>query len=56
MSGHPHRLDDRVEKNVETLSNFSSFGMGGASHPNQLDAVKLFEPERVARQRNDIGG
>jgi len=39
---------------VEKLSNFSSFGMGGVSHPSQLYAVKLFEPERVARQRKAI--
>ena len=40
--------------NIETLSNFSSFGMGGVSHPSQLYAVKLFEPERVALQRKAI--
>lgn len=40
--------------NVEKLSNFSSFGMGGVSHPSQLYAVKLFEPERVAQQRKAV--
>ena len=40
--------------NIKTLSNFSSFGMGGVSHPSQLYAVKLFEPERVALQRKAI--
>jgi aspartate/methionine/tyrosine aminotransferase len=38
-------------KNVETLSNYSSFGMGGVSHPSQHYAVKLLEPERVAQAR-----
>merc|ERR1740117_705230 len=42
------------KKNVETLSNFSSFGMGGVSHPSQLYAVKLFEPNRVAQARKAI--
>ncbi|MEM7194322.1 MAG: pyridoxal phosphate-dependent aminotransferase [Pseudomonadota bacterium] len=40
--------------NIEKLSNFSSFGMGGVSHPSQLYAVKLFEPERVKQQRSAI--
>ncbi|CAD7928480.1 unnamed protein product [Amoebophrya sp. A25] len=42
------------KKNIETLANFSSFGMGGVSHPSQLYAVKLFEPERVLCARNAI--
>ncbi|GMI18549.1 hypothetical protein TrLO_g8930 [Triparma laevis f. longispina] len=29
------------KKNIETLSNYSSLGMGGVSHPSQLYAVKL---------------
>lgn len=40
--------------NVETLSNFSSFGMGGVSHPSQLYAVELLEPGRVARAREAV--
>ncbi len=40
--------------NVEKLSNFSSFGMGGVSHPSQLYAVKLLEPRRVAQQRKAV--
>jgi aminotransferase len=40
--------------NIEKLSNFSSFGMGGVSHPSQLYAVKLLEPERVVLQRKAI--
>merc|ERR1719174_1235136 len=42
------------KKNIETLANFSSFGMGGVSHPSQLYAVKLFEPNRGALQRKAI--
>lgn len=42
------------KKNVETLSNFSSFGMGGVSHPSQLYAVQLFEPSRIEKQRKAI--
>ena len=42
------------KENVEKLSNFSSFGMGGVSHPSQSYAVKLFESERVAKQRKAI--
>jgi aspartate/methionine/tyrosine aminotransferase len=42
------------KKNVEVLSHFSSFGMGGVSHPSQLYAVKLFEPARVLKARSAI--
>merc|ERR1712146_788764 len=38
------------KRNIETLANFSSFGMGGVSHPSQLYAVKLFEPDVSTRQ------
>jgi aspartate/methionine/tyrosine aminotransferase len=37
------------KKNVETLQNFSSFGMGGVSHPSQLYCAKLLEPERAKK-------
>ncbi len=40
--------------NVEVLSNFSSFGMGGVSHPSQLYAVELLEPGRVALAREAV--
>jgi len=40
--------------NVETLSNFSSFGMGGVSHPSQLYAAELLEPSRVALAREAV--
>lgn len=39
------------KKNVETLQNYSSFGIGGVSHPSQLYAVKLLEPARVKKAR-----
>lgn len=42
------------KKNIETLSNYSSFGMGGVSHPSQMYALKLFEPARVAQQRQAV--
>ena len=42
------------KKNVETLSNFSSFGMGGVSHPSQHYAVELLEPSRVALAREAV--
>merc|ERR1719336_1734726 len=42
------------KKNVETLANFSSFGMGGVSHPSQHYAVKLFEPSRVRKARRAV--
>ncbi|MCR9246846.1 MAG: pyridoxal phosphate-dependent aminotransferase [bacterium] len=41
-------------KNIETLANFSSFGMGGVSHPSQLYAVELLEPARVAQARDAV--
>ncbi|NKB87285.1 MAG: aminotransferase class I/II-fold pyridoxal phosphate-dependent enzyme [Acidobacteria bacterium] len=40
--------------NIQTLSNFSSFGMGGVSHPSQLYAVELLEPARVALARDAV--
>ena len=42
------------KRNVETLSNFSSFGMGGVSHPSQLYAAELLEPSRVAQARDAV--
>lgn len=42
------------KKNIETLSNYSSFGMGGVSHPSQKYAVKLLEPNRVKQARQAI--
>jgi aminotransferase len=40
--------------NIEVLGNFSSFGMGGVSHPSQRYALELFAPERVAQARRAV--
>ena len=40
--------------NIETMSNYSSFGMGGVSHPSQHYAVKLLEPGRVKQARKAV--
>ena len=37
------------KENIEILGNFSSFGMGGVSHPSQRYALALFEKERIAQ-------
>lgn len=42
------------KRNIETMANFSSFGMGGVSHPSQLYAVELLEPGRVAQAREAV--
>merc|ERR1719409_1782671 len=42
------------KRNIEVLANFSSFGMGGVSHPSQLYAVELFKPERVLKARKAV--
>jgi len=39
---------------IETMSNYSSFGMGGVSHPSQHYAVKLLKPERVKQARKAV--
>jgi len=44
------------KQNIETMSNFSSFGMGGVSHPSQLYAAELLEPSRVAQARDAVAG
>ena len=40
--------------NIEIMSNYSSFGMGGVSHPSQHYAVKLLESNRVKKARKAI--
>ena len=40
--------------NIEIMSNFSSFGMGGVSHLSQHYAVKLLESARVKKARKAI--
>ena len=42
------------KEHVEILSNFSSFGMGGVSHPSQLYALELLEKDRVAMARQAV--
>lgn len=42
------------QSNIEVLSNYSSFGMGGVSHPSQLYAAELLEPGRVAQARDAV--
>lgn len=41
-------------RNVEILGNFSSFGMGGVSHPSQCFALELLGGERVALARRAV--
>ena len=40
--------------NIEIMANYSSFGMGGVSHPSQHYAVKLLEPNRVKKARKAV--
>lgn len=40
--------------NVEILGNFSSFGMGGVSHPSQCYALELLQPERMIKVRDAV--
>ena len=42
------------KSNIEIMANYSSFGMGGVSHPSQHYAVKLFEPGRVKKARKAV--
>jgi aspartate/methionine/tyrosine aminotransferase len=41
-------------ENVEILSNFSSFGMGGVSHPSQCYALELFGKDRIRQARSAV--
>ena len=41
-------------RHIEILGNFSSFGMGGVSHPSQLYALELFREERIAMARSAV--
>jgi len=41
-------------ENVEILSNFSSFGMGGVSHPSQCYAMELFGKDRIQLARKAV--
>ena len=42
------------KKNIEVLGNFSSFGMGGVSHPSQRYALELLEPARMKQVRSAV--
>ena len=43
-----------AKENIEILGNFSSFGMGGVSHPSQLYALELLKEDRVALARKAV--
>jgi aspartate/methionine/tyrosine aminotransferase len=43
-----------AKRHIEILGNFSSFGMGGVSHPSQCYALELFGAERVALARRAV--
>ncbi len=43
-----------ANSNIEIMANYSSFGMGGVSHPSQHYAVKLLEPGRVKKARQAV--
>lgn len=42
------------QSNIEVMSNYSSFGMGGVSHPSQMYAAELLEPTRVGQARDAV--
>ena len=42
------------KSNIEIMSNYSSFGMGGVSHLSQNYAIKLLEPNRVKKARSAV--
>lgn len=43
-----------ARRHIEVLGNFSSFGMGGVSHPSQCYARELFREERIALARKAV--
>ena len=43
-----------AKRHIDVLGNFSSFGMGGVSHPSQCYAVELLHPIRVPRVRASV--
>ena len=43
-----------ARRHIETLGNFSSFGMGGVSHPSQRFALALFEEGRIEQARHAV--
>ena len=42
------------KRNIGILANYSSFGMGGVSHPSQHYAIKLLESSRVKKVRKAV--
>ncbi len=43
-----------ARKHIEILGNFSSFGMGGVSHPSQSYALALLAEDRIALARKAV--
>lgn len=43
-----------ARRHVEILGNFSSFGMGGVSHPSQCYALALMEEDRIRQARKAV--
>lgn len=43
-----------ARRHVEILGNFSSFGMGGVSHPSQRFALELFDEDRIRLARRAV--
>jgi aminotransferase len=43
-----------ARRHIEILGNFSSFGMGGVSHPSQCYALELLREDRVALSRRAV--
>jgi len=43
-----------AKHHIEILGNFSSFGMGGVSHPSQCYALELMVPKRIEQVRSAI--
>jgi aspartate/methionine/tyrosine aminotransferase len=43
-----------ARRHIEVLGNFSSFGMGGVSHPSQCFAVELLRADRLAQARTAV--
>jgi len=43
-----------ARRHIEILGNFSSFGMGGVSHPSQCYALELLREDRIAMARKAV--
>ena len=51
---HSSGMDDREQAQHRDAGQLLLLGMGGVSHPSQLYAVKLLEPQRVKRARRAV--